>query len=143
MKYDLKRNSFDKVLMAGIFVGIVVTVVSLFVDATFLESTGFPYDIIINVSSLIFGVNLVFLVIGVIYYAFTRLPKYGTVFFITVFVLLTLFLLLKVKGIERTDNALLNSEFRELLSMIIILVASGAIVLPFLINNRKFREHVI
>jgi hypothetical protein len=143
MRYGIKRNPFDKVLMAGVFVGIIITVISLLYDAIFLASTGFPYTAIINVSSLIFSINLLFLAIGVIYYGFTRLPKYGNVIFISVFILITVLLLLKVRGVQRTDNEQLNIEFRQLLSVIVVIAGAGAVMLPFLLNNKKFREHVI
>jgi hypothetical protein len=143
MNYDVKRNPFDKVMMTGVFMGIVITVICLAYDASFLAVTGFPYDIIINVSSLIFSINILFLVIGVIYYGFTRIPGYGQWLFIVFFILITLFLLLKIRGVQRTDNEQLNSEFRQLLSVITLIVAAGALIIPFLVNNKQFRRHVI
>jgi integral membrane sensor domain MASE1 len=143
MKYDIQQNPFDKVMMTGVFIGIILTVLSIFCDVLFLEVTGFPFDEIINVSSLIFSINILFLVVPAIYYGFTRLSRYGTLIFIAVFVLSTLFLLLKVRAVHRTDNEHLNSEFRVLLSLIILIMAAGAILIPFLVNNKKFRKYVI
>ena len=143
MKYDIKANPFDKVMMTAVFLGIIVTIVALAFDASFLESTGFPFTSIINVSSLIFSITLVFMVIAVVYYALSHWLKYGSMLFIGLFVLITVLLLVKVAGIHRTDNQHLNHEFRQLLSIIILMVMVGAIFLPFLVNNRKFREHVI
>lgn len=143
MKYDIKAGPFDKVMMTGVFLGIIVTIVALAFDAAFLESTGFPFTSIINVSSLIFSITLLFMVIAVIYYGLSHWSKYGSIIFIGLFVLVTVLLLIKVANVHRTDNQHLNHEFRQLLSIIILMVAAGAIFLPFLVNNRKFREHVI
>jgi integral membrane sensor domain MASE1 len=143
MKQILRKSPFDRVMMTGVFIGIVISVISIFYDAIFLESTGFPYTGIINVNSLIFGINILFLAIAPIYYGFTRLPKFGNLIYIIVFVLITILLLLRVKGIERTDNEHLNLEFRHLLTTIIILTAAGIIGLPFLLQSKKFRDKVI
>lgn len=143
MKYDIQRNPFDKVMMTGVFIGITLTVVAIFCDAAFLETTDFPYDIIINVSSLIFSINILFLLVPVIYYGLTRLSKYGNLIYIGVFASIALFLLLKISGVHRTDNEHLNSEFRTILSIIVLILAGGAILIPFLINNKNFRKYVI
>ena len=143
MKYVLKAKPFDKVMMTGVFIGLIITVVAMAFDAAFLETTDFPFTSIINVSSLIFSISLLFMVIAVIYYAFTRLSKYGNILFIGFITLLTILLLRKVGGVHRTDNQHLNAEFRALLSVIILIVAAGAVGLPFLLNNRKFRDQVI
>jgi hypothetical protein len=57
---------------------------------------------------------------------------------------ITVLLVLKVKGVVRTDDIQLNIEFRELLSGIIIITGIGiAILIPFLFHNKGFRKHVI
>ena len=143
MNQDVMKNPFDKVMMTGVFIGIVITVISITFDAIFLESTSFPYTAIINVSSLIFSINLLFLVIGAIYYGFSKIKRYGNIAFAIFFALITIILLLKVRGIDRTNDLHLNIEFRALLSGIIVITAIGALIFPLLLNNKGFRKHVI
>lgn len=144
MEQYFKKSLFERVMMTGVFVGIFITLATLFYDLLFVESTGFPLSEIINIASLIFAVNLLFLVIGPVYYGFLKLTRFGDVLFIVVFILLTIFLLLMVRGIDRTDNVKLNIEFRRLLSGIIIIAGAGAsILLPFLFHNKKFEKNVL
>lgn len=142
--YDFKKTLFERVMMTGVFVGIFITVATLFYDVIYVGQTGFPYASYISVTSLIFAVNLVFLVLGPIYYGFIKLSKYGEIVFIALLIAFTVFLLLKVKGVQRTDNAKLNDEFKSLLSGIIIIVSLGAaVILPLLFHNRKFEKSVL
>jgi len=143
MKHTWIKNPFDKVIMAGVFEGLVLTVVLIIYHLIFVESTGFPYTQFINAPSLIFGINLLFLVIGPVYYGFTRLPKYGDLLYIVVFVLIAILLLLKVRDVHRMDNVYWNVVFRHLLSGLIILVVAAIIGLPFLLHSKKFRDAVI
>jgi hypothetical protein len=144
MEQIKSKPIFEKVMLSGVFVGIMITIVAMIYDLVFVTETGFPYSSIINVSSLIFSINLFFLVVGLIYYFFLRYSKYGDISFIVFFVLLTVFLILKAKGVVRSDDYQLTVEFRELLLGIIAIVgAGGAFLLPFLFHNKGFRKHVI
>ena len=144
MEQEAKKSIFYRSFMTSVFVGIVTTVFAMIYDLSFKENTGFPYSVIINVSTLIFGVNIFFLVVGALYYLFVKIPRFGEGLFIAIFTLLTVFVLLKVRGIQRSDDRLINIEFRELLSGIIIIVAVGiAVLIPVLYHNKKFEEHVL
>lgn len=144
MQQEIDTPAFDKALMTGVFVGIITTVVLLFFHVIFLQSTGFPYSTIINVSTLIFSVNIFFLLVGPLYYWLNRISKYGTVIFVIIFVLITAFLVMKASGVQRTDDHQLNVEFRELLSAIIIIIGlAAAFLVPFLFHNKGFRKNVI
>jgi len=113
-------------------------------DLSFKENTGFPFSVIINVSTLIFGVNIFFLAVGAIYYWCVKISRVGEIFFIALFLFLTILVLIKVRSIQRTDNAVLNIEFRQLLSGIIIIVGVGvSLVIPVLYHNKKFEEYVL
>jgi hypothetical protein len=81
---------------------------------------------------------------GPIYYGFMRLSRYGNLVYMILFALLTLFLLWKVRGVNRTDDPHLNSEFRELLSVLIIIVGAGVcLAIPILYRSKGFRKHVV
>jgi hypothetical protein len=144
MDYDFHQSPLSKALLTGLFAGFTATVFCLIYNLIYRESTAFSLSDIINVSSLIFAVNLVFLVIGAIYYGLIKSFRKGELIFIVVFALLTIFFAWKAEGVQRSANELLNSEFRQLLLGVVIIMGVSAVVLiPFLFHNKKFEEHVL
>jgi hypothetical protein len=130
-------------MLTGVFVGIITTLVCLFYDAIYRESTRFSLGPIINVSTLIFVVNLIFLVISLIYYAFLKAFKRDIIFTI-VFALLTVFFIWRALGVHRTPDPHLNAEFKQLLLGVIIIMGIGAsFLIPYLFHSKKFEEHVL
>lgn len=144
MDNDFQKPVFYRSLMTALFVGIFTTILTLIYDLFFVEMLEFPLSAIINVSSLIFCVNLLFLVIGLVYYAFITLFKQGNIFFIIVFILVTAFLVWKAEGVNRTDNYTVNIQFRSLLAGIIIIAGIlASFAIPFLFHNKKFEKYVL
>ncbi len=144
MKQEFENPVFTKAFMTAVFVGIITTLITMFYDVFFAKILNFPLSAIINVSSLIFSVNLVFLVIGVVFYGFLSAFKKGELIYSVVFILLTVFLVWKTSGIHRTDDPAVNIQFRELLSGIIIIMGLlAAIAIPLLYHNKQFNEHVV
>lgn len=134
---------FSGTLLTGVFAGFAGTILCLAFNIFYRNDTGFLPSAIINVSSLIFAVNLLFVFIGLFYFACLRwLPK-GDIVFEALFVLLTIVLLLATSGVRRSDDAVVNHEFRGLLSGIIIILGLCCVAMPILFHNRRFREHVI
>ncbi len=133
-----------KALLTGVFAGIVATVISLVYNILYRDATGFMPSEIINVSSLIFGVNVLFVLVGLSYFAFLKLFKRGDLIFIVVFVLITVFCLWKTAGVHRSADYEVTEQFRSLLSGIIIIMGiCASFVIPFLFHYKKFEEHVL
>jgi hypothetical protein len=145
MNYDYFPESvFSRTLLTSVFAGILATLACLFYDVIFRESTHFNLNPLINVSTLIFAVNLIFLVIGVLYYAFKKLFKKGDLVFSIAFIILTLFCAWRGEVAQRSADKVLNSEFHTLLlGIILIMGVSAAVIIPVLFNNRKFRNFVV
>jgi hypothetical protein len=144
MDYEFHQTPLSKAVLTGLFTGFTATIVCLIYNLIYRESTAFSLSDIINVSSLIFAVNLLFLVIGIIYYGFIKSFRKGGLIFMIVFVLLTVFFAWKAEGVHRSPDQLLNSEFRQLLlGVVIILGVSAAFLIPFLFSNKKFEEYVL
>ena len=142
--YDSRKSLFYRAFMTSVFTGIFATLATMCYDLVFIEYMKYPLSAIINVSSLIFGINLVFLLIGLVYYFFLQFFKKGDTLFIVLFVLLTAFFVLKAWAIHRTDDVTVNIQFHFLLSGIIIITGMGAFfVIPFLFHNKKFEEYVL
>ena len=80
---------FSGALLTGVFAGFAGTIICLAFNIIYRDDTGFLPSVIINVSSLIFAVNILFVIIGLIYFLCLRYLPGGDVFFEGVFILLT------------------------------------------------------
>ena len=144
MEEDFQKTIFDRSIMTCVFVGIIGTLLCMFYDLFFVEYLKYPLSTIINVATLIFGVNLIFLVIGFLYYGFISFSRYGERIYIIVFILVTGFFIWKMQGAHRTDNDLVNLQFRYLSSgIIIILGLLASVAVPFLFHNKQFNKYQV
>jgi drug/metabolite transporter (DMT)-like permease len=144
MNEDLTQSSFSKGVITGLFVGLFATIVCCMFNIIYRDETSFALSNIINVSSLIFVVNIIFLVIGMLYIFFIQRFKSGKIIFIALFTLITIFLALKSEGVNRSVNPVLSQEFRGLLlGVVLILGASAAFLVPFLYGNKQFEKYVL
>jgi hypothetical protein len=135
--------TFSKAVLTSVFAGFVATVVSLIFNIWYRGSSGFQPSSIINVSSLIFSINILFAIIGVTYYGFIKAFPKGDIFYFVVFALLIAFCIWKTAGVDRTGDPQENVEFRTLLDGLIIICGVGGLAIPLLFHNRVFEKHVI
>jgi hypothetical protein len=135
---------FSKSLLTGVFAGISATFICIIYNVIFRDETGYQLFNLINVSSLIFGVNIAFMLIGVIYYWFIKFLKRGEIVYIGVFILITVFGIIKTYGIQRTDDQVANIEFHHLfIAMIVIWSIAASIGIPVMYHSKRFEEHVL
>lgn len=143
MDYEYHQSPFSKAVLTSVFVGFFATLACLIFNVIFRESTGYLPADVINVSSLIFAVNLIFFVIGLLYFVFLRYVKKGNIIFAVVFGVLTLFLAWRADFAHMGDSAVTTSEFRVLLIGTIIIMGIGVELIPVLARNDKFVESVL
>lgn len=144
MEYENFQTPFSKAFLTGLFVGIISTFICLTYNLVYRAETGFMPTAIINVASIIFGVNILFIVIGLIYYALTTVSRKGELLFIILFSLLTVFLSWKAEGVNRFTDHAMTLQFRGLLLGIVLITGIGASFwLPFLFHNKKFAKNVL
>jgi hypothetical protein len=142
--YDFPKSKFYRALMTGFFVGFIATFVCLAYNIIYRNRTGFPLNVFINVSSIIFLVNILFPVIGIIYYGFISSFKKADIVFTILFMVITAFFAWRTELAQRTNDPLLNSEFRNLLLGIVIILGIGAsIFIPLLYHSKKFKDTVL
>lgn len=142
--YDFPKSRFYRTMMTGFFVGFFATVLCLVFNIVFRDSTGFPLSDFINVSTIIFSVNLLFPIIGIIYYGFVSAFKRADIFFSALFTVLTIFFVWRTELVHRTADAHLNTEFRTLLLVIVLILGVSAVVfIPLLYHSKKFEESVL
>jgi hypothetical protein len=144
MDQDQQSTPFYRAMMTGVFVGFLDTIICLFYNIFYRGSKDFIPADIINVSSLIFGINSVFVLVGIIYSYFLKFFKKGEFLFIVLFVLITVFLVLKAAGVQRSDDQLINGQFRGLLTGIILICGiTASFLIPFLFHNKTFEKEVL
>jgi len=142
--YDFPKSRFYDALITGFFVGFFATLLCLIYNIIFRESTGFSMTPFISVSTIIFAVNIIFPIIGIVYYAFLHSFRKPDVGFAILFVMLTAVLAWRAEHIHRSDIHLLNAEFRNLLfGIVIILGVSASVFIPVLFHSKKFHETVL
>ena len=144
MPKDFEKSMFYRCFMTCVFAGLVGTLLSMLYDLTFVQVMRFPLSAIINVSTLIFSVNILFLVVGALYYWLVKFVPNGEKVFTGLFLLLTAFVIWRLQGFNRTDDAIVNSQFRWLSGGIIgLLGLLAAVAVPFLYHSKKFDEYVL
>ena len=137
------HSIFFKAMMTGLFVGIIDTLICLAYNIGFRSYTGYIPSSFINVSSLIFCVNLTMTVVGIVFYGFHRSSSQGDNIYFIFFLALTAFLAWKITGIHRFDDDHENASFKELLGGIVVILGISGACLPFLFRSRKFVDAVI
>lgn len=144
MNYENGQTAFSKAFLTALFVGIITSVICLIYYAIFRAETGMLTAAIINVASIIFGVNSLFLLLGILYYFLRQLKSTGEIIYIAGLILLTIFFSWKAETVVRSSDHYLAIEFRELLLGIVLIVGiAAAIVVPYLFHNKKFERNVL
>lgn len=141
--YNEHHYVFSKAMMTGLFVGIIDTLICLAYNIGYRYVTGYFPAELINVSSLIFIVNLTMLVMGLVYYVLGRLLPKGDFVYLVFILLLTAFLAWKSAEVVRFNDAHLDSGFHGLLTGIVLILGISSAFIPLLYHNRKFIENVI
>lgn len=137
---------FVKAFMTGLAVGIADTILCLAFNLLWRQegTAGFFSSDFISVSSIIFGVNILFIVIGVVYFGFLQAKVTGEVVFSLLFVALTVVGVIAAIHAHRSPDPGQNARFHVLLTgMIIICGISAAVGIPALYHSRKFVQHIL
>ena len=136
---------FVKALMTGLFIGIVDTVICLLYNLLYRGGGhGFFSSDIVNVSSIIFGTNILFVVIGVLFFAFSKGAMKGEVIFSILFIVLTIIGAIAAAHVQRSADPAMNARFHGLLVGVVLIIGiSAAVGMPLLYHSRKFGRYVL
>jgi hypothetical protein len=137
---------FVKAFMTGLAVGIADTILCLAFNLLWRKegAVGFFSSDFISVSSIIFGINILFIVIGVVYFGFLQARMTGEVLFSVIFVALTVIGVIAAIHAHRSADPGQNARFHVLLTgMIVICGISAAIGVPLLYHSRKFGQYIL
>jgi hypothetical protein len=128
---------FSNAFLTALFSGMIATMVCFVFELWFREATFYGPSDLINVASIIFIVNLLLLMAGIVYYFLKTWFTNGDFLYILFFLLVIIFCIWKTSGIERFTDLKLNREFIQLLSGIIIITGIFVLFVPYFYNNRK------
>ena len=143
MKEETYQTPFSMAILTSLFVGFFTTFFCLVYDIIYRDETRFPLSDIINVSSLIFGVNLLFFLVGFIYSAFVKRSKKAEYIFVGLFLLLIILGAIGAESVIRSPDHALTMQFRGLLLGVIVIIGIGILSIPLLLHNKTFREKVL
>ena len=137
MPYQNNQYSFGKIFLTALIVGLIATMLCLTYDIVFRVSTYYGPSDFINVSSIIFIVNILLLMAGTVYYALKNWFRSGDLIYTLFFLLLIIFCIWKTTGIHQFADLKVNTEFIKLLSGIIVIVGIGMLSIPYIYNHKK------
>ena len=136
---------FVKAFMTGVAIGIADTLLCLLFNLIWRDdgTSRFFSSNFISVSSIIFGINILFMVIGVIYFGFLQAKMTGEIVFSVVFALLTIAGVVTALHVHRAPDPGQNARFHVLLTGMILICGLSAVGMPFLYHSRKFNQHIL
>ncbi len=137
MKNNLNKIPFGKAFLTALFAGILATLVCFAFDIFYRMYTLYGPTDYINVSSIIFIVNILLLVAGVAYYAIKSWFKNGDLIYSVFFLLTFSFCIWRVSGIQRFSDLHLNKEFIQLLGGTVIIIGIAVLSIPYFFNNKR------
>ncbi|HEV2354736.1 MAG TPA: hypothetical protein VGR89_10855 [Puia sp.] len=138
-----RYSIFFKAMMTGLFVGVIDTVICLVFNIVYRNETGYIPSSLINVSSLIFAINLMLTLFGILFFFFLKAFKKGDILFAILAVALTVWLTWKVTGLTRFGDPGLDGGFRGLLGGLTVILGLSTASIPFLYRSRRFIDAVI
>jgi len=142
MNLEYHQSTLSRAILTSVFIGFMATIACLIYNIIFRETTGYKPADFINVSSLIFAVNLIFFGAGLLYFFLLRLFSKGDMVFEILFGLVILFCAWRATHAHLT-NPTDTSEFRTLLIGVIIIMGIGLELVPLFFHNKKFEDAVL
>jgi hypothetical protein len=140
---DPNQSKFSKAILTGLFSGILATLVCFIFEISFRVVTRYEPSQYINVSSIIFIVNLILLTAGIIFYGLTTSFKKGSMIFVMLSFVVTALCIWKSESFHRFTDYKLSREFSNLLSGILLIVGIFAMMIPLFFNNKKINNFII
>jgi ABC-type Fe3+ transport system permease subunit len=136
MEKDFTYNRFSRTILAGLFVGLMATLVSLIYNLAFREATSFELTDLINVSTIIFSVPFVLLGACCVYYWLGKY-RFGQVLYFVVMAVITVILIVLDYTIRRSPDAALTAEFHRLLLGVIIISGISSLFIPYMVTHEN------
>ncbi len=135
-----QRSLLSVSLMTAVFCGFTATVVGLLFNVIFRFATNFPISDIINVSTLIYMINILFLVAGLIFWGVKSTGSSGNIIFIAFTLVVCGIMFWLASGSQLTDVPRLIKPYRQLLNGLVLIIMLFMLAMPMLAGNKKFQD---
>jgi hypothetical protein len=133
-----------RAIMTAVFVGIGVAFISLIFNIIYRSGGADFSEDLLNVSILIFGNLLLFLLIGLIYMTLNLYAPKADLIFILLFVALTILGWVAISSGHFAATAVENGRFQGMLKGLLLLIGIAATcVIPLLYHSRRFEEYIV
>ncbi len=137
MRNQYNQIPFGRAFLTALFAGIIATMLCLGYNIWFRVATYYGPSDFINVSSIIFIVNILLLLAGAAYYGLKSWSKRGDLIYTLFFFLIIAFCIWKTLGIHRFADLKLNGEFIKLLGGTILIIGIAMLCIPYIYNHKK------
>lgn len=138
MNYDYPQSDLSRSILAGLFAGIVGTVINLVFSFVYRRITDTTTYNILDVSTTIFGTVILLLVCGVLFYFFVHYLKKGINLYRIIVFLITAVIVFVALQYHRTPGYRITPEFRVLfIGTQIIIGGMAAFLIPYLFRHEK------
>ncbi len=135
-----QRSLLSVSLMTSVFCGFFATVVGLLFNVIFRFATNFPISDLINVSTLIYMLNVWFLIAGLIFYGLKVATPSGNIIFAVFSLVLCGFVFFLISGSKMSDVPKLATHYKGLLNGLVLIVLLFMLSMPVLAGNKKFED---
>ena len=140
MNNQSNQVPFEKAFLTALFTGIIATIFCLGYNIWFRMSTYYGPSDFINVSSIIFIVNILLMIAGVVYFALKSWSRRGDLIYSLLFVVFFAFCIWRTMGMHRFTDLKLNKEFITLLNGTILIVGVATLCIPYIYNHKKILD---
>jgi hypothetical protein len=143
MYNDPNESPLSKAILTGLFAGIMATLVCFVFEIIYRMVTWYGPSDFINVSSIIFIVNLILLVAGLAYYGLKSSFKKANLIFSILTIITTAFLVWKSESFHRFADYKLSMEFSHLLSGVLLIIGLFTLLIPVFFGNKKLGDFIL
>jgi hypothetical protein len=142
--YDRTFVPAFRAVMTAVFVGIGVAFISLIFNIVYRSAGADFSNDLLNVSCLIFGNLLLFLMIGLIYMLLILFTSKADSIFIALFIVLMILGWMAISSGHFAKAPVENERFQGMLKGLVLLAGIAAIgAIPLLYHSRRFEKYVV
>lgn len=136
--YQIQPRLLTKCLLAALFTGIFAVLADELYNFIYRAVTRFSPSEIFNVSSLIFGTLIIFMIAGVIYFLLTKFTRKTDIVFIILMLVLTAVGFIIGLQVQRSPDIHVTTAFRGLFIGIELIVGlMAAFLIPYYVKHYR------
>lgn len=132
-----------RAVMTSVFIGIIDAFICLIYNIAFRGERRYFPAILLNISYIIFGMLLLFFLIGLVYMVARRFFRNGDLIFFIIFAVLTIWILWAIHWAHFSTDAIENVSLRGEYTSVTIITGIGAAVGIPLLHRAAARPRMV